>query len=86
MLRGQGIEHFLYAVQQGKLGEKTIIESWSRNNAATVLSANLGSGKDDCSGLIVNGTPLDAKKYYLLVKNDDAFRTENVLVATIPSK
>lgn len=83
VLRSQGIEHFLYAVQQGQIGEKTIIESWSKNNAATVLSANLGSGKDDCSGLIVNGTPLDAKKFHLV---DEAFKTENILVATVPSK
>lgn len=56
VLRSAGIEHFLYAVKQGEIGESTLIEGWSKNNMATVLSANLGSGKHgDCSGLIVNG-------------------------------
>jgi len=84
VLRSRGIEHFLYAVQQGDVGEKTIIEPWSKNNEAVVLSANLGSGKkDDCSGLIVNGTPLNAAKYHL---SSSEFADENILVATVPAK
>jgi hypothetical protein len=75
------VQHFLYAVQQGNIGESTIIEPWSRNNNATVLSANLGSGKKDCSGLIVNGTPLPAEKIHLPSKE---FPEENILVATVP--
>lgn len=83
VLRSRGIEHFLYAVEQHEIGEKTIIEGWSRNNNATVLSANLGSGgRNDCSGLIVNGTPLEAQKYNILNKD---FPHDNILVATVPS-
>lgn len=83
VLRQSGIEHFLYPVEQHEIGEKVIIENWSKNNNATVLSANLGSGKADCSGLIVNGTPLPAQKIYL---DNAAFPNENLLVATVPSK
>jgi predicted amidohydrolase len=84
VLRDRGIEHFLYAVAQYEIGEKTIIEGWSRNNNATVLSANLGSGgRKDCSGLIVNGNALEAQKYHLANKD---FPEENILVATVPSK
>ena len=45
VLRANGVEHFLYAVKQGELGEALLIRPWSERNAATVLSANLGSGK-----------------------------------------
>jgi pantetheine hydrolase len=83
VLRSQGIEHFLYAVSQGKAGEATIIQSWSKDNNAVVLSANLGSGKKDCSGIIVNGTPLSAQKYNL---ENSALPDENILVATVPAK
>jgi hypothetical protein len=69
-------------VSQGKAGEATIIEPWSKNNNAVVLSANLGSGNKDCSGIIVNGTPLEAAKYHLA---DKEFADENILVATVPS-
>ncbi len=81
VLRSRGIQHFLYAVSQGSIGESTIIEPWSKNNNATVLSANLGAGKKDCSGLIVNGTPLAATKYHLESKE---FPEENILVASVP--
>jgi len=83
VLRSRGIQHFLYAVAQYEIGEKTIIEGWSRNNNATVLSANLGSGgRQDCSGLIVNGDALEAKK--INVRNKD-FPNDNILVATVPT-
>jgi hypothetical protein len=75
-----GIEHFLYPVAQGNIGKSTIIEGWSRNNNATVLSANLGSGKKDRSGLIVGGKLLDAKKVYL---NNKDVPNENFLIATV---
>lgn len=81
VMRANGIEHFLYPVQQGKAGESAIIEPWSRNNDAVVLSANLGSGKGDCSGIINRGTALPAKKVHLT----GAFPDENVLVATVPA-
>ena len=83
VLRESGIEHFLYAVDMHEIGDKTIIEGWSRNNNATLLSANLGAGKGDCAALIVNGTPLAAQKYYL---QNDEFPEENILVASVPSK
>ncbi len=81
VLRAQGIQHFLYAVAQGSLGESTIIEPWSKNNDAVVLSANLGSGRQDCSGLIVKGKALGATKYFL---NRSDFPNENILVAEVP--
>ncbi len=80
-LRERGVEHFLYPVEQGSIGENTIISGWSKQNNATVLSANLGSGKKDCSGLLVAGTALEAKKVYLGSKE---FPTENLLIATVP--
>mmetsp|Transcript_20929 Transcript_20929/g.30162 ORF Transcript_20929/g.30162 Transcript_20929/m.30162 type:complete len:307 (+) Transcript_20929:30-950(+) len=82
VLRSRGVKHFLYAVMQGDIGERLLIEPWSKNNQATVLSANLGSGeKKDCSAIIVNGTVLDSKKYYL---ESDLFPHDNIVVATIP--
>jgi pantetheine hydrolase len=83
VLRQSGIEHFLYAVDMHEIGDKTVIEGWSRNNNATLLSANLGAGKGDCAALIVNGNPLPAQKYYL---KDRDFPEENILVAMVPSK
>lgn len=82
-LRAKGIEHFLYAVSQGEIGEKTLIEGWSKDNDAVMLSSNLGSGipNGDCSGIINRGTVLDAKKYHLVTSD---FPQENILVATVP--
>lgn len=80
VLRSRGIQHFLYAVDQGSAGEATIIEPWSKNNNAVVLSANLGSGKKDCSGIIVNGKALSAKKIHL----SGEFPDENILIANVP--
>lgn len=81
ILIARGVRHFLYAVSQGSLGENLIIQPWSKRNEVTVLSANLGSGKKDCAGLIVNGTALPANKYHL---TDNEFKYENILVATVP--
>jgi pantetheine hydrolase len=82
VLRSRGVEHFLYPVKQGKIGETTLIEPWSKNNNAVVLSANLGSGKlGDCSGIVVNGTAVETTKYYL---NNLKFRDENILVGVVP--
>lgn len=82
VLRSQGIEHFLYPVKQGKIGEQTLIEPWSKNNLAVLLSSNLGSGKNDCSGIVVNGTAVPSTKYYL---NNFKFRDENILVGSVPT-
>lgn len=83
VLRQSGIEHFLYAVDMHGIGDKTIIEGWSRNNNATLLSANLGAGKGDCASILVNGEHLPVQKYHLPNKD---FPEENILVATVPSK
>jgi pantetheine hydrolase len=81
-LRTQGIEHFLYAVAQGQLGEKTLIEGWSQNNNAIMLSSNLATDQiHDCSGIIYKGNVLNATKYHLISKE---FPEENILVATVP--
>lgn len=92
VLRDSGVEHFLYAVMQGVLGERTIIDGWSRNNNATVLSSNLGAGKPqtdiqlgDCSGIIVNGEELPSSKHYLSGALGYAFPDENILIATVPT-
>lgn len=76
------IQHFLYAVDMHEIGDKTIIQSWSQNNNATMLSANLGAGKYDCSDILVNGKSLSSKKYYI---NNNNFPDENILVSIIPS-
>ena len=78
-LVAQGVQHFLYAVQMGMIGEKSIITAWSANNEATLLSANLGSGADDCSGVIVNGTTLPSEKYRLKMHP-----AENVIITDVP--
>lgn len=83
VLRAMGVEHFLYAVKQGNVGEHLLIEPWSKHNAATILSANLGSGSKDCSGIVVNGTALDATKIYN--EKSYEFKEENILVAIVPS-
>lgn len=78
----QGISYFLYAVAQGILGEKTIISHFSLHNSVTMLSSNLPMNDliHDCSGIIVNGTTLNAKKIYL---GDGYPAKENVLVSVI---
>lgn len=83
VLLQNGIKHFLYAVAQGDAGKTTIIEPWSEHNSATVLASNLGAGlKKDCSEIIVNGTGVASKKYYLQNKQ---FNDENVLIGVVPS-
>lgn len=81
-LRESGIEHFLYPVSQGQIGEDTIISGWSKNNQAVLLSSNLGAGqpKGDCSGILKNGEPLLSEKYYLDIKS----AKDNLLIASIP--
>jgi len=82
-LRSQGIEHFLYSVAQGKIGEDTIIQEWSKANDAVLLSSNLGSGlKGDCSGILNRGTPLNVEKYHLI--GSEYFPNDNILVAAVP--
>lgn len=86
-----GIKHFLYPVQQGKLGEQVVIENWSKLHNVTILSANLGSGAGggsdhgagDCSGIVVSGSPLSAKKVHLKTRPDDQSPYDNILVARV---
>lgn len=80
-LRKQGIEHFLYPVEQGQIGEDTIIAHWSKSEDAVLLSSNLGSGKKDCSGLLKQGKPLPAEKIHLTGE----FADDNILVAVVPA-
>jgi predicted amidohydrolase len=86
VLRKEGVEHFLYAVKQGEIGLNTLIKDWSKHQKAVVLAANLGAGSrlssdkgSDCSGIIVNGTIVEAAKYTL----GTDYPNENILVATI---
>ena len=85
ILRQEGVEHFLYAVSQGDAGLHTLIKDWSKHQQAVVLAANLGAGSShlgiggDCSGIVVNGTIVEATKHMLGVEYPD----ENILVATI---
>lgn len=77
----QGVKHFLYPVQQGEIGERTIISSWSERNDVTILSANLGAGDKDCSGIIRSGKDLSTTKIYL---NSTFASNENILIASVP--
>ena len=88
-LRKRGVTHFLYPVEQGQLGEDTIIERWSRQQKAVLLSSNLGAGEakrgGDCSGLLLQGEPLPADK--LPLRDFDrrfAASPDNLLVANVP--
>mmetsp|Transcript_43109 Transcript_43109/g.31492 ORF Transcript_43109/g.31492 Transcript_43109/m.31492 type:complete len:310 (+) Transcript_43109:77-1006(+) len=87
-LRKQGISHFLYPVQQGEIGESTIIQHWSKSQKATLLSANLGAGDDrkgDCSGILLNGDDLPSSKVYLRDFNQQyASSADNLLIASVP--
>jgi len=84
-----GLTHFLYPVQQGDAGEKTIISGWSRKHDVTILSANLGAGDEkkqgDCSGIIKSGEDLPTKKYLLRdMGGEFADSPDNVLIAMVP--
>ena len=83
-----GLEHFLYPVMQGEIGEKTLITSFSKRHEVTMLSSNLGSkGGDaagDCSGIITNGKDIESKKYSLS-DIDSIYKDthDNIIVATV---
>lgn len=81
----RGVKHFLYAVQQGYLGDATLMPYWSRNNDAALLAANLQSKdgtKADFSRVFVQGDAVRGKKYSL---DSDSFSSENVLIVTVPT-
>lgn len=75
-----GVKHFLYAVKQGLIGEDTLISGWSKKYGTTMLSSNLAAKVHDCSGVIVNGETVPAKKIML----GEDYPEENVLVVVIP--
>lgn len=61
-----GLNHFLYPVQQGGFGEKTVIPHWSKKHSTTILSSNLGDKKvHDASAIYTNGKELEHEKIFL---------------------
>lgn len=61
-----GINHILYPVKQGIIGEESIITGWSKMHNATILSSNLATSiVHDCSGIITNGNELPFQKNYI---------------------
>ena len=82
----RGVKHFLYAVQQGYIGDVTLMTSWSLNNDAALLASNLqlaGDGtKADVSKVYVQGEALRGSKHHLDSEN---FADENVLIVTVPT-
>lgn len=85
----EGIQHFLYPVQQGVWGDATLIPHWSKQNQATILAANVKCGdptsasKLDFSKAFVNGEELTGKKVYL--NHGQGSTNDNVLIVTVPS-
>ena len=69
------ISHFLYPVQQGALGDETIIPHWSKQHSTTLLSANLGHS---VSGIFKNGVELPYVTLYLDKGGD------NIKIADVP--
>lgn len=60
------LSHFLYPVQQGEWGDKTLIPHWSKKHSTVLLSANLGDkAVHDVSGIFRNGKELNHKKLFL---------------------
>ena len=89
-LVAQGIKHFLYPVQQGLWGDATLLPHWSKQNQAVLIASNVKCGdptsatKLDFSRVYVSGVEVSGQKVYL----DGAipeFRSENVLIVTVPS-
>jgi predicted amidohydrolase len=85
------LSHFLYPVQQGELGDDTIIPHWSKKHSTTILSSNLGDKAiHDVSSIYVSGEELEFDKIYLPVVDDDKnkfytdFRAkENVKISNV---
>jgi predicted amidohydrolase len=85
----EGVQHFLYPVQQGVWGDATLIPHWSKQNQATILASNVKCGdptsaaKLDFSKVFVNGEELTGKKVFL--DHGRNAINENVLIVTVPS-
>lgn len=85
----RGVKHFLYAVQQGYLGDATLMPRWSRNNNAALLASNLqmmgkeGGSKEDVSRVFVQGETVRGRKYAMDING--RFPDENVLIVTVPT-
>lgn len=92
-----GLNHFLYPVQQGGFGEKTVIPHWSKKHGTTILSSNLGDKEvHDASAIYANGKELEHEKIFLpapqptrkhLGSNSEGFEKlrskENIKIANI---
>ena len=72
-----GISHFLFPVQQGLWGDKTIIPHWSKQNSATLLSANLGSR---VSGIFKDGKELPHETLYLREGCEENIKVAEVFI------
>ena len=81
-----GIGHFLYPVQQGQIGEDTVISHWSKKYSTTVLSSNLATDRrHDCSDVLVNGEKLAQEaKLYTVSPAKDGHGTSNVVISRVP--
>jgi len=81
-----GISHFLYPVQQGQIGEDTVISHWSKKYSATVLSSNLATDRrHDCSDVMVDGEKLAQEaKLYAVSPAKDGHGTSNVVISRVP--
>ena len=83
----RGIKHFLYAVQQGYLGDVTLMPHWTQKNDAALLASNLQVGgqngtKQSYSRVFVQGNTMHGKKFFV---DSNSFPYENVLVVKVPT-
>lgn len=87
----RGVKHFLYAVQQGYLGDVTLMPRWSKNNNAALLASNLkmmskdGGTKQDVSKVFVQGETVKGKRFSMDATRSSKFPDENVLIVTVPT-
>ena len=87
VLVDQGIQHFMYAVQQAYIGDATIIKRWSDTNHAVVLAANANFGGrngtiGNFSRVFVDGNVIRGEKYSLMINE---FSYENIEIVSVPT-
>ena len=91
----KGIRHFLYPVQQGQVGDKTVIEHWSKKHSVAMLVANdcmvmsekngQAQGRKDCSEVLVSGEKVSGQLFAVDAADVGGMRSDdNVFVATVP--
>jgi pantetheine hydrolase len=91
----QGIRHFLYPVQQGQIGDKTVIEHWSKKHSVAMLVSNdcfvmsgkngQAQGRKDCSEVIIRGEKVSGQLIAVDAADVGGMHSEdNVFVATVP--